>query len=643
MRKRNKWQHLGHVVKVAAVTLVLAACSELVDPTDPSQVRILSFEAHERNAQPGLYRLTWRVSGLEDGTLTLEPGINGQPKLDVTARTEDGTGEIDVEPEQTTTYKLTAASGSGSSQTTSATVRIEVVVPGAPQLSSFSADPPEVNPGFPATLSWSASNYDSLRLEGPGLGEGVDVAGTGSYEVTPTAGADYRLVATNDVTSIDATLEDVGRSVPAATFLIAGQSNAQGRNVELNDPSDAADLGIVAADDAVRMLGNDYVWKSAYEPLDDCTGQVDSVSQDPSSGECVAMGNSGVSFGVSLGNEVHQATGGTVFLIPAAKGGSTAAEWRPQNGLYNRSSLFGSAAHRARLAKEERAAPVGFEHDGKEYGAIVWFQGEAETNTFSEASNFKSRTDEILDAFQAELAAPVFVAQLGRIVERHYGSFQEQDRNLLMQRVRQDQLDLESDSDGRYLVVTHDLPLHDRNHLSAEAQVELGRRVGLAVREHLLGEAGVDGTGPRYTGHDRPDTSTVRVNFDRTIRAPTTSGAGAYSGYFAVFANDTELAISSIDRGDGTAGENTAVHITLSSPQPGDVEVRYLPPEGVVTSATQPEKQLNTLLADVVRSASCAEPMPGFGGNLCLPAPAFGTATGGVDLTALRFMDLYVE
>ena len=609
----RRLRYARHVLRLALALLVLAGCAEMVE----TPVRITSFQYEEDESRPGLYRLTWAVSGLEDGRVILEPGINGQPSLDVTARTADGTGEIDVAPETTTTYTLTATNGADPSQSVSRSVEIEVEVPGAPDITAFRAEPSEVNPGLQAALSWSASGYDTLRLEGPGLGDGVDVSGQSSYTITPTAGADYTLTATNDVASVDATLQDVGRVVPATTFLVAGQSNAQGRNLP---PAQAKDY--IDALDGVRMLGNDYVWKEASEPLDDCTGQVDDVSRDPSEG-CSGMGNSGVSFGVSLGNHVHRATGGVVFLIPAAKGGSSASQWRPGSDRYDRSTLFGSSAFRARLAAQERGAPLGYARAGNDYGAVAWFQGEADANSKQAADAYNARTDEIFDAYQAEFGAPIIFAQL----PRRANDPGELHRNLLYQRVRHFQRELESASSDRYMVVTHDLPMSDTKHLSASAQVELGRRMALAFREHLLGEV-VDGSGPRLIDWQLlEDGRTVRVDFDRAISAPSTTGPGAYSGYFDVFAGDTELDISTIVRGDGPAGENTAVLIMLENPAPGSVDVRYLPPEGILSSVA----------VDVVRTAQCTEPMPDLG--LCLPAPAFGLADGGVALESLQFFD----
>ncbi len=74
----------------------------------------------------------------------------------------------------------------------------------------------------------------------------------------------------------------------------------------------------------------------------------------------------------------------------------------------------------------------------------------------------------------------------------------------------------------------------------------------------------------------------------------------------------------------------TTVRITLGQSVPGAVEVRYMPPAGALASVA----------VDVIRSATCTEPMPGLG--VCLPMPAFGMGTDAVTsarLSTLRFDD----
>src|SRR5690606_30583975 len=135
---------------------------------------------------------------------------------------------------------------------------------------------------------------------------------------------------------------DVSVPVGNITILVAGQSNAVGWDTSI--PSD-----MITPEDwpEVRMLGNDYVWKGAYEPGDDATGQRDTVSID---------NTAGASPGVELGRQLTYAPAGSpaagrlVYLIPAALGGSGLAAWNSGVPNTDRSTLFGSAAYRGLMS-----------------------------------------------------------------------------------------------------------------------------------------------------------------------------------------------------------------------------------------------------------------------------------------------------
>jgi hypothetical protein len=591
-----------------AATALLAACTQTPPPPPPpSGPQIVAFAADPATAALGeSVTLSWQT--LRTDTLRLRPG-----NVDVT-----GTTSIVVSPPATTTYTLVATNGAGA-----VSASIDVSVGPLPVIDVFVADAgPEINPGLPGTLSWSVEGADRIDLLGPGLGAGVEVTGSDDYAIAALpAGATYTLVAANAFGSVEAEVV-AARDVPAFSVLLAGQSNAQGFNV---DPTAA--LTFITADAGVGMLGNDYVWKGAYEPLDDCLNQVDSVSQDPAGPMCTQFGmnNSGVSPGVSFGNAVAAATGGEVFLVPAARGGSSSNNWLPLGAPYDRTRLFGSAAHRASLLELERAAPLGHEFDGVPYGALVWYQGETDSSDLATVANFTTRTTTILNTFRAEFDAPTLLVQLSR---RGFVSPTDDgvERNLNYQLIREIQRRLatgarEATSSGTlspvalprtYLVVTHDLPMHpgDGRHLSAAGQVELGRRLSLAVREHLLDEAGVDGSGPQLVRVEKFSNTEVRIHTDRPVRPPSTTTAGAYSGYFTVVHSGAPVAISSIQR---STTDDRVVRILLGASVAGPVQVRYMPPPGIITA----------LAPDVIRSASCgAETIPGT--SLCLPMAAFG-------------------
>lgn len=590
---------------LAWLVIVLAAAGCTSPPDSDGEIDIVAFQSAPVEGQAGVYRLSWQVQGLAGGRLMLRPGADGAASQDVTDLTFSGVGGVDVQPTSSTTYTLEARSDQA---TVERDLTIEIA-DGGPVISSLQVDQggasEAANEGVDvdATLTWSVEDADWVHLIGPGLPqEGEDVSNLASFDVTAPAGASFTLRAGNEAATSEMSATLAARPVPAATFLIAGQSNASGRNL-----SRAAAMDFITADPGVRMLGNDEAWKGAYEPLDDKVGQLD---DDPSK----ENGDPGVSMGVSLGNHVAAATGGTTFLIPAPLGGSPIDKWLPPSDRDDRSSLYGNANVRGAMAASQRRAPLGYELDGRRYGALVWYQGESDTDSVDETNAYVDKTSTVLDAFGADLGTPAILVQLSRV------QVEEPERNELYQRVREFQRSMAADARtadggtapnaeaGRYLVVTHDLPLGDALHLDKDAQVELGRRVSLAFREHLLGED-VDGTGPRLQGIDVTD-SVVRVRTDRPITAPATNGPNAYGGYFSVYDDGEPAEIAEIVR---DPSDETAVRISLQSPRSGTVTVAYMPPEGGQASVA----------TDVVRSAACGDPMPSPHG-VCLPMPAFG-------------------
>src|SRR5690606_7986130 len=94
--------------------------------------------------------------------------------------------------------------------------------------------------------------------------------------------------------------------------LVAGQSNAVGWHRDV--PAELQDGDAFLT---VRMLGNDYRWRPATEPLDDPMGQLDVVSEDADPGT-----SAGTSLGrlLAVGDEDAgvTGTGRAAYLIPAA-------------------------------------------------------------------------------------------------------------------------------------------------------------------------------------------------------------------------------------------------------------------------------------------------------------------------------------
>ncbi|HLV13027.1 MAG TPA: sialate O-acetylesterase [Trueperaceae bacterium] len=424
-------------------------------------------------------------------------------------------------------------------------------------------------------------------------------------------------------------------AVGNVAILVAGQSNAVGWDPDV--PDELEDGG---AFPAVRMLGNDYVWRAATEPLDDPAGQLDQVSEDSAPG---------TSAGTQLGRALHAATGRAAYLIPAGLGGSRMTP-RPNTnvGWYlgptdlgdtDRSTLFGSAMYRALVSSGERANPVpGQEPEGGPVSAVFWYQGESDNSDTTLRSDYSAYTAAVFDAMRAKLASatgavdPVVIyAQLAAYGCCNGGesSSAAAAENLRSHDIAERQRRFEQGAylgtphllpnsglsngiAGAHMVVTHDLPRFDRIHLSAEAQLILAERVALAYQEHVLGWD-VDGTGPRLVSLSRSG-ATVTLTFDREVTPPHTTGPNGYSGYFTAWNGapnggpeyngsygTNTVAITKVER---HASDHRKVVVTLAS-NPATVYLRYMRPHEATSSSAY--------LQDVIRAADSGLPLPSFG------------------------------
>lgn len=385
--------------------------------------------------------------------------------------------------------------------------------------------------------------------------------------------------------------------------LVAGQSNAQGRGAPL-------DLGSYVPSAAVRMLGNDYRWRDAREPLDDGTGQLDSISYDN-----IAR----YSFGTRLGERLHAATGFRTYLIPAALGGTAILSWLPGADPLDRGTLFGSANYRSQVSAGLRPNPIAqdWPAEGGPVTAIAWYQGESD-DTASERRNFVERTSTVFEAFQDELGAPVIYVQLaGHYLEQFH--VQQHAIAELQRRMEAGVGDLATPD--AFMVVAFDLPRSDRIHLSAFGLRLLAERIELAVREHVLGEE-VDGTGPRLRAITHTGGTVVRVHTTRELAAEALDPA-----LFAVFDGTPSGSVDDIT----TYGTNPipiasvvrdpadarAVRITLASAPSEAPHVRYMGRPGLLPSLSNNDPShpevWEIVAPGVVRAADGGLPLPTFG------------------------------
>lgn len=138
---------------------------------------IEQFQATPRTIQTGEHAtLSWSTSNAE--TVTLDPDLGPQP----------GTGSVDVSPQSTTLYRLTASSGVGQ---VSQSVTVVVASGGQPSIKRFTASSQSVGPGDLVTLSWETVQAESVTIN-PDIGA---QPANGSVDVRPQQTTVYSLVA----------------------------------------------------------------------------------------------------------------------------------------------------------------------------------------------------------------------------------------------------------------------------------------------------------------------------------------------------------------------------------------------------------------------------------------------------------------
>lgn len=386
--------------------------------------------------------------------------------------------------------------------------------------------------------------------------------------------------------------------------MVAGQSNASGRGAPVNGwPEEPVG--------SVRMLGNNFRWRAAQEPLDSPAGQTD-AGQDDS-----AM----YSFGTRLGHLLRESLGFTTYLLPAAKGGSSLTpgsehgHWDPPGNRLDRNTLFGAANFRAHVSAGRVANPSGgneFAAEGGPVNVIVWYQGESE-DTAAERAGFKANTAEVIGTFDTELGAHFLTVQLA-------SEFGEQ---LNVQYHAVAELQRQMESDGLPMVVAHDLPRSDQRHLSAFGQRVLAERISLAIREHVFAED-VDGTGPRLLSSNHSgnqvllevDKALVPGELDETyfliFDGPPSGTLDDINGTY--YQNAISVASANVE-----ASDPTTIVLTLDWAPSSTPYVRFMTPPGRWVSGGSPNlAQAELIAAEVPRGAESDLPLPTFGP---LPSP----------------------
>ncbi len=165
------------------MVLLSGACTQLYPSggvASASMPVITSFTANPSIITLGQSAtLTWNVTGAT--SVGIQPDIGGVAL----------SGSLAVTPASTTAYTLTATSAYGSA---TSTVTVTVNPSAAPPVaSSFTVSPAVITPGQSATLSWSVTGADSVRID-PSVG---NVPASGSQQVSPSSTTTYMLTASN--------------------------------------------------------------------------------------------------------------------------------------------------------------------------------------------------------------------------------------------------------------------------------------------------------------------------------------------------------------------------------------------------------------------------------------------------------------
>ncbi len=232
-------------------------------------------------------------------------------------------------------------------------------------------------------------------------------------------------------------------------YLLIGQSNMSGHG-PLKDSTSKPH-------ERVWMLGKDYKWKIATEPLDDPTNQVDLVSLDKN-----GRVGPGMAFALDM---VKNDPSLLVGLVPCSKGGTPLHFFLKERGT-GRDTLYGSALYRAKQAQK-----VG------ELAGILFFQGEGDATKRPEAFGAKwgENFTRFVHDFRTDLNAPnlpVVFAQVGTSDSK--ASIRWEEVKVSQAKVKIPHVTM---------IKTDDLKRLDAVHFTTPSQEEIGRRFALALRD----------------------------------------------------------------------------------------------------------------------------------------------------------------
>ncbi|WP_299675302.1 sialate O-acetylesterase [uncultured Dokdonia sp.] len=181
---------------------------------------------------------------------------------------------------------------------------------------------------------------------------------------------------------IESSIEYVG---VGDIFIIAGQSNASGRGLTLNNYSHPSLKA--------TLFGNDDVWKELSDASDSHIGQVDEVSID-----YIAAG----SVWPLIATDIMEVENIPVAFIPTAQGGTRVIQWQPGDDHFDPSTLYGSMSRRIQAI-------------GGKIKGILFFQGESDAQMNTTQMDYEDLLNNYVNTVVSDFpGVSVIVGQIGQ-------------------------------------------------------------------------------------------------------------------------------------------------------------------------------------------------------------------------------------
>jgi hypothetical protein len=175
--------------------------------------------------------------------------------------------------------------------------------------------------------------------------------------------------------------DDHGNSIDIAyvgvgqVLAISGQSNAVGLGTNLQSYSHATLKACV--------FKNDYTVAELEDPVDDPTGQIDTVSDDSG----IANG----SYWPIMVTALMAALDEPIMLIPCATSSASITQWQPSGDHEDRGTLYGSMIHRIRKMRG--------------CAMVCWHQGEGEALVSMSQATYNGYIDTLANAVFVDVHA----------------------------------------------------------------------------------------------------------------------------------------------------------------------------------------------------------------------------------------------